>query len=183
MALKQEVMRDCAIAFDHINFVYFELILTRITDLDTQWKLDHHLHPHTAYLKCNVCGQQSHMMDQHDSSRQHQPDNNGNTCTSQASPHMSNRSPDQNNNNTVHTNLAEETTTLATPENDTISDEEVFAMIAKVTSETACDIDTYNTDELFLCVSMISLSPLLLVSTHFLDIMNEEAYSQIPLNL
>ncbi|KAK0449956.1 hypothetical protein EV421DRAFT_1899472 [Armillaria borealis] len=109
MALKQEVTRDCSLAFDCINFIYFESILTRVVDLDTQWKLNHHL--------------------------QH-----------------------------------------SLPENDVASDEEVYAAITKVPSETSCNIDTYNTDELFVCSSAITLSPLLSASTHYLDVMNEKAY-------
>ncbi|KAK0458327.1 uncharacterized protein EV420DRAFT_1643217 [Desarmillaria tabescens] len=69
LPIRQEVTRDCGQAADAIDFAYFDSLMDRVLDLDTQWRLSKPS-SRTLRKKCDICGQQSHTTEQHDPSKQ-----------------------------------------------------------------------------------------------------------------
>ncbi len=73
MSRWQEVTQECGQNPNSIDYNYLIGIVNHIVDLDTQWRMSK-LSKCSLHPKCDVCGLQSHMTQQHDPSKQHNPD-------------------------------------------------------------------------------------------------------------
>ncbi len=87
MALRQEVTQDCGRNPGMVNYNYLVSIVNHVVNLDTQWWMSK-LSKWSLRPKCNVCGLQSHTTQQHDPSKQHNPDS---ASATQSNPQQFNR--------------------------------------------------------------------------------------------
>ncbi len=124
------------------------------------------LSKHTLRPKCSLCGLQSHTTEQHDPSKQRNPDASLTCTTTQQYNHSNPCPPDKSS--LLCANYAS-TTDSPSVEDDLVPlDPEVYATISEL-PDTDCTVDSINEDIVFICSGASILSPTPEASTWFYD--------------
>ncbi len=166
MALRQEVTRDCGHNPGMIDYNYLVSIVNHVVDLDTQWCMSK-LSKRSLRPKCDVCGLQSHTTQQHDPSKQCNPDS---ASTNRSNPqHFTRPNTHPADRPSIpRANYADAND--PPPSDDDIGpvDPEAYAAVS-VLPDLDCTVNTVNEDIVFVCSGASILSPSTEASTWFYE--------------
>lgn len=177
MALCQEVTQDCGMYSTNIGYEYLLSIVSRVTDLDTQWHLSK-LSKRSHCPKCDICSLQSHSTEQHDPSKQCASDSSSTSKSStQSNHHPSTHPPDHPSSHRA--NLTDSHDARSSDSDGSLLDADVYTNVAEL-PVSQCTINTLDEDKFFICLSVIVISPSIDSSTLYFNTLADGALIALP---